>query len=107
MATHWAALKSWELPSPSEDTPLASAVEGLGLLVASAMAATGAVLYATMSPDGALSGFGSAALNAHKLLANLMWAYLVGHALLAVLQETQGHDVLKRIFSMKKSTHEQ
>lgn len=102
LAWHWAALKKGALPPPPEETPLASAVHGLGLLVATAMAASGAIVYATMGPDGALSGFGSGALSAHSLLANLTWAYLVGHASLAVLHQMKGHDTLKRMFSLRK-----
>lgn len=102
LARHGAALKKWALPSPAEETPLASAVHGLGLLVATGMAATGVVIYATMAPDGTLSGVGSGALNVHSLLANLMWAFLVGHAALAVWHQMKGHDVLKRMFSLKK-----
>lgn len=86
-----------------EETPLASAVHGLALLAAIAMAASGAIVFATMGPDGALSGLGSGALSAHSLLANLMWAYLVGHASLAVLHQMQEHDTL-RMFSLRKRT---
>lgn len=71
LAGHRAALRKGELPSPAEEAPLASAVHCLGLLVATAMAATGAGVYVTMNLDGALSGFGSAALNAHSLLATI------------------------------------
>lgn len=49
LAGHLTALRKGDLPSPAEEAPLASAVHGLGLLVATAMAATGAVVYATMS----------------------------------------------------------
>jgi hypothetical protein len=44
LVRHWGALKKWALPSPAEETRLASAVHGLGLLVATAMAATGIVV---------------------------------------------------------------
>jgi cytochrome b561 len=37
-------------------------------------------------------------LQAHRILANLMWAYVVGHAGMAVLHQVCGHRVLQRIF---------
>lgn len=88
---HWALLKRFRLPGGVAETPLASAVHGLGLLAALAMAATGAVIYAQTMPGGP-------ALKLHKAAANLMWAYVVAHAGLAVLHQMAGHRVLQRMF---------
>jgi cytochrome b561 len=88
---HGAELRQLRLPGGEADTPLASAVHGLGLLAALAMGATGAWMYTLPLPTGL-------ALNAHKLMANLMWAYVVGHAGLAVLHQWMGHRVLQRMF---------
>lgn len=73
-------------------------MHGLGLLTALAMAATGAWLYTQSVPAGLV-------LQAHKLLSNLVWAYVVGHAGLAVLHQATGHRVLQRIFGSGKDTH--
>lgn len=91
LARHGAELKQFRLPGGEAETPLASAVHGLGLLVALAMGATGAWLFTLALPGGVV-------LQAHKLLANLMWAYVVGHAGLAVLHQFSGHAVLQRMF---------
>jgi cytochrome b561 len=75
---------------------LASAVHGLGLLIVTAMAATGIVLF--------FSG-GSVAHDAmalHRLIANLMWAYLIGHAGLATLHHLLGSDILRRMFWIRR-----
>ncbi len=86
------------LPSPEAATPLASAIHGLGLLVATAMAVTGAIVYAVMGADGSLSGNGRLVLELHEILSNLMWAYLIGHAGIAILHDVTGHRVLGRMF---------
>lgn len=76
------------------DSALAEAVHGLGLLVVSLMTVTGTVWL--LSASG--TTFGRTALNIHKLFANLMWAYLVAHAGLALLHHVLGSDILSRMF---------
>lgn len=96
LKAHGAQLLQRRLPAGDEETPLASAVHGLGLLTALGMGATGAWLYVQSVP----SGLG---LQVHKALANLMWAYVVGHAGLAVLHQVTGHPVLERMFGRARS----
>lgn len=79
------------LPVGDGEAPLASSVHGLGLLTALGMGATGAWLFAQSVPAGL-------GLDVHKTLANLMWAYVVSHAGLAVLHQATGHLVLQRMF---------
>lgn len=92
---HVAALRQLRLPQPGNETPLASAIHGLGLIVATTMAATGATVFAGMAPDGALPAWADAALIVHKAAANLIWAYLIGHAAVALLHEAMGHRLLR------------
>ncbi len=76
------------------DSPLAEAVHGLGLLVVSVMTLTGTVwLLGTAGSPVAHN-----ALAVHKLFGNLMWAYLVAHAGLAVLHYLTGSDIFSRMF---------
>lgn len=96
---HLAALIRLRLPLPAEASPLASATHGVGLIVASVMAVTGAVVYFQMGPTGALTDFGRSALDIHRPAANLMWAYLIGHASVGLLHQISGHHVLQRMFS--------
>jgi len=92
---HWASLRRLRLPPPpAEEAPLASAVHGLGLLVALAMGSTGAWLFTMSTPGGVL-------LEAHKAASNLMWAYLIGHASLAVMHQLAGHPVMQRMFAWR------
>jgi cytochrome b561 len=83
----------------SEEThALASAVHGLGLATVTFMALTGAswLLLFEGTPLGGL------VLGLHGLVANLMWAYLVGHAGVAVLHQALGSDVLSRMFWVRR-----
>ena len=87
------------LPVPVVESPLASATHGLGLLMATVMAVTGAVVYFQMGVDGGMTDLGHQALAIHRPAANLMWAYLIGHASIALLHQMSGHQVLQRMFS--------
>lgn len=90
---HVAALRRLRLPHRHE-SPIASATHGLGLLLATAMALTGASYFLGGLAPQSLT---SAAIFVHKSLANLMWAYLIAHAGLALLHELTGQRVLYRM----------
>lgn len=79
-------------PAANPKTPLASGGHGLGLLTALAIGASGGWLSTQAVPDGLV-------LEVHKVGANLMWAYVVGYAGLAVLHQIAGHRVVQRMFA--------
>jgi hypothetical protein len=60
------------------------------------MAATGTV-YFFATPSIAHN-----ALALHRLFANLMWAYILGHAGIAVLHHLLGIDILRRMFWIRR-----
>jgi cytochrome b561 len=71
---------------------MVSSVHGLGLLVMTGMAVTGSAYFF-------LSGtLAHTALSLHSLMANLVWAYLIGHSTLAALHHLLGSDILARMF---------
>jgi hypothetical protein len=98
--THAILLRDFRWPQDAA-APLANAVHGLGLLLMSLMAVTGGIVYATMTGDGSLSTLGSTALDIHKLFANLAWAYLIGHAGIAVLHQAFGAPVISEMWSLR------
>lgn len=80
-----------------DDGALASGIHGLGLVTVTVMATTGFVFFfAQGTPVAHLS------LELHKLIANLMWAYLIGHAGLACLHHLLGSDILSRMFWIRR-----
>jgi cytochrome b561 len=99
LGLHLGAVRRGKFPQPAAKSALASAVHGLGLVVATGMAASGAVVYVLTEANQAVTGLGAAALDAHRVVANLMWAYLVAHASIALLHQMKGHNVLQRMFT--------
>jgi cytochrome b561 len=79
------------------DGALASAVHGLGLLTVAAMAATGTAYF--FWPNTSLSAL---VLDVHSTIANLMWAYLLGHAAMAALHHLLGEDIVLRMFGIRR-----
>lgn len=73
--------------------PLVSAIHGLGLLGVTGMAVTGTVYYVAHG-----TVLGSAAMFVHESVANLIWAYLIAHAGMAVLHHLMGADIFSRMF---------
>ena len=83
---HAGAAVKLRLPEHDPQAALPSAIHGLGLLLISAMAVSGTVYFVQVAlglhsaePDGMI------AMTVHLALANLVWAYLIVHAGLAVL----------------------
>lgn len=89
------------LPGGDEPRALPAAVQGLGLLLALGMAATGTALALGMAPDGGLSPSLRVVKEVHESLAPVMWAYLLVHPLLGVLHQIAGHRSLSRIFGLR------
>ena len=75
---------------------LASAVHGLGLLIVTAMATTGTVLFFS---GGSVFHY---AMSLHRVIANLMWAYIIGHSGIAALHHLLGSDILRRMFWIRR-----
>lgn len=94
LARSVAALRAPPLPLEA----LAGAVHGLGLLVATFLATSGAawLLFLAGTP------YGRTALGLHKLAGDLMWVYLIAHVSAAVVHRLLGDDVFSRMFWGKR-----
>jgi cytochrome b561 len=91
------ALLSGKTPS-FELEALASAVHGLGLALASFLALTGAAWYFVfVGTSNARTVMGL-----HSLAGNVMWAYLIGHALMGIAHQMLGDDVFSRMFWFRR-----
>lgn len=77
------------------ERPLASAVHGLGLLVATVMAASGLIGYFITPARWALG--------VHESIAPLMWAYLVGHVAMSMVHEARSDHVLRAMLGFHKA----
>lgn len=99
LRAHAAALRARRLPPPGHETPLASAIHGAGLLIATAMAVTGATAWLGLAADGTMTAWAGTALGLHSLVSNAMWAYLICHAVVALAHELHGHGVIRRMLT--------
>lgn len=85
--------------APIEDEnmerPFASAIHGLGLIIASVMALSGVVGYFVASARPVLQ--------VHETVAPLMWAYLVGHVAIALFHELRGERIIAAMLSTSNS----
>ncbi|EEW25073.1 conserved hypothetical protein [Rhodobacter ferrooxidans] len=98
---HAGAALKLRLPEHDPPAALPSAIHGLGLVLISAMAASGAVYFAQVAlglhsaePDGMI------AMTVHLALANLVWAYLIAHASLALLRHLMQSMRLSTMWSL-------
>ncbi|MEW5729615.1 MAG: cytochrome b/b6 domain-containing protein [Pseudomonadota bacterium] len=88
------------LPAGDEPQPLPAAIQGIGLLLALLLAATGTAIELGMAPDGGPSPLLRGVKEVHESMAPLMWAYLVAHPLLSLLHQLAGHRTLSRMFGL-------
>jgi len=87
-------LARMSLPLAAETSRVAAAIQGLGLLAVGFMATSGTAIWISSGrPELAESW-----AELHETGAVLVWAYVAGHAGMALLHELRGEQLLKRIF---------
>lgn len=91
-----------KVPDPETSNEFAGAVHGLGLLVATILAVSGAVIFFNVSETGHWTKLGNNYHEIHETIAPLMWAYLIGHFAVAVIHKRMGHTNVKEMFSLLK-----
>jgi len=92
-----------KLHENAEDSVLAGAIHGLGMLLILAMGATGSTIFFGMDEvTGQVRGFVHDMKELHEGLGALVWIYLIGHVGMVVLHRLKGHDLLSRISPFAK-----
>jgi cytochrome b561 len=102
LRTYLSALKSRRLPTYEEHSPMVSAIHGFGLLLMSGMAATGLLYYLTATPDGKTPALVHLLMEAHSLFGNVVWAYLILHAGMAVIHHVTRDLDLREMWSLRR-----
>lgn len=97
---HIRTLRTGRLPPYHEDAPFAAAVHGLGLVLMTAMAASGTLYWLAGGGDPGAGGAVFVAMLIHKPLANLAWVYLIGHAGVALVHHVTDHQPLGEMWSL-------
>jgi cytochrome b561 len=98
---HVAKLGKLQLPAHRDSEALPSAIHGLGLLLMTAMALSGTVYYFVNQGDPDADGLVGIVMFVHTTLANLVWAYLVGHAGFAVIQHVFNDYALGNMWGLR------
>ncbi len=97
----WDVLRTRHAPEYEPGGPLASAIHGLGLLAISAMTVTGLLWWLTYEAV-AVDGIGETVKEIHELFAPLAWAYLIGHALMALWHSWHGQRAIQAMFHCRR-----
>ena len=85
------------LPDPEHSESLAAATHGLGLLIVLIMATTGTIGWLTWDQAAGMGSFTHTIFEAHGLVANLLWAYVIVHVGASLLHEALGHRLVQRM----------
>lgn len=91
-----------QIPDPSEHDAIAKTVHGLGMIIASVMAATGLVMFFAMDESGEIKGLAHDIGEIHETFSTFMWIFLGGHFFMALFHQLRGHDVLGKMFLMRE-----
>ena len=89
------SLAKLDLSGIPVESALASAIHGLGLLTVMAAAVSGAGWLLFEESNKVIA---DSLIEAHEMVTTFVWAYLIGHAGLAVIHEFSGHALLRRMF---------
>ncbi len=95
-----------KMPKPEHSVALSSAIQGVGLVLALVIAATGTIGYFVWTEGTAMTGLARAAFEVHGTLANVMWGYVVVHVGAALLHELFGHRILHQMSPMPQASVE-
>jgi cytochrome b561 len=93
-----------KLPDASEPSPLAGAIQGVGLAIASVLAITGTLIYFTSNADWTFSPVMGLVKEVHELLGPVMWGYLAVHAGAALLHQLLGHRLITDMFDLRRKS---
>ncbi len=99
------------LPPGGHQAGLSSFIHGLGLLAATGCAYTGTMMFTLVPPwhKGTASdpmAFTHYALE-HKFFGTLLWVYIAGHILFALIHQFSGDNVFGAIFSLARDKKEE
>ena len=96
------AIKQMKLPHIDETSAIAHTIHGLGLLLILTMALTGTVYYFINNGDPDAGGLVGVVMFFHMGLANVVWAYLIGHAGIALIHHVTSQLSLREMWSLKQ-----
>lgn len=96
------AFRNLRVPDHHNNAALPSAIHGLGILLIMAMGITGVSYFAAMSLSITHGFWLSAILALHAFFSKFVWAYLIGHATIAVINHFAKTQSINEMWSLKK-----
>ena len=94
-------------PESGSPSPLANAVQGLGLATALLLGASGLLMFLNAPSEGArMTGWLYDVKEVHEVFGSIMWVYLCAHAAMGVLHQLAGHDTVRAMFLFWKNSSE-
>lgn len=97
---HGAALRHKRLPAFQDASPLAAASHGLGLVLVTVMATTGVLWESAKLANLSDQPAAGLLLGLHSLTSTFVWAYLIGHGLMALHHHYSGAQPLRTMWSL-------
>jgi cytochrome b561 len=85
-----------------QDGALAGTAHGMGLLLVTAMAVSGGLIYWALGPNDTVTPTVRSVGSVHAFLATFTWVYLCGHAAMALWHQYAGHATLVRMFRLSE-----
>lgn len=74
---------------------LAGLIHGLGFLAATAMAASGSIIFVLIEQDQSRSAFAHTVKEFHETVATLLIIYWVGHVAMGIIHRLSGHSTVQ------------
>lgn len=85
-------------PAEEKPSPLANAIQGLGLAAALLLGCGGLLIFLYAPATGHMTGWLHMVKESHEILGTLMWIYLGVHGGMGVLHQLAGHGSLRAMF---------
>lgn len=104
---HIAVARKLRLPDHDDQNPLASVVQGLGMLLMITIAATGVMAFALPFFYPQTSAALGLDPDIHRLLANLVWTCLIGRVGLAAIHHCSRNLSLAEIWALAANQHKE
>lgn len=98
LASEIRELLRFKVADPADKDALSGAVEGIGLLIGTLLAVSGAILFFGIAEDGSASRAVRVVKEFHEFWGPAMWTYLGVHAGAVMLHLALGHRSVLQVF---------
>jgi len=85
----------FSLPAAAAPSPLAGAIQGIGLLIATLLASSGVIIFTYAIEGQKMVGWLHMVKEVHEAFAPILWGYLVLHVGVVMLHQLAGHGVVE------------